>query len=166
VQGTEHTGWVTLSYLTSQPGGGEPTEDPLAWCPAKGSPAPHSNGRLRVATWNLENLHAQDDQSTYTGNDPSVTRTVTDYDRIRCDLRLFNPDVLAVQEVDGEAAHTRVVDPDVYDVHVDDRPKGVPNGQQHTGFAVKYGLTAVRQPDVTAHDDQGEGSYATVRASM
>ena len=25
VQGTEHTGWVTRSYLIRQPGGGEPT---------------------------------------------------------------------------------------------------------------------------------------------
>jgi hypothetical protein len=113
VQGTENTGWVTLSYLTAQPGGGEPTADTLAWCPAKGSPAPHSSGRLRVATWNLENLHAQDGQSTYTGNDPSVTRTATDYDRIRCYVRLFDPDILAVQEVDGKAALCRVVDTDV-----------------------------------------------------
>ena len=134
-----------------------PTADTLAWCPAKGSPAPHPSGRLRLATWNLENLHAQDGQSTYTGNDPSVTRTATDYDRIRCYVRLFDPDILAVQEVDGEAALSRVVDTDVYDVHVDDRPKGSLNGQQNTGFAFKRGLTVVRQPDFQALDVQGDG---------
>jgi endonuclease/exonuclease/phosphatase family metal-dependent hydrolase len=157
VQGTENTGWVTPSYLTSQSGGGDPTSDTLAWCPTKGSPAPHSSGRLRLATWNLENLHAQDGQSTYTGTDPSVKRTATDYDRIRCYVRLFDPDILAVQEVDGEAALSRVVDTDVYDVHVDDRPKGTLNGQQNTGFAFKRGLTVVRQPDFTALDVQGDG---------
>jgi endonuclease/exonuclease/phosphatase family metal-dependent hydrolase len=157
VQGPENTGWVTPSYLTSQPGGEGSTADTLAWCPATGSPTPHPSGRLRLATWNLENLHAQDGQSTYTGNDPSVTRTATDYDRIRCYVRLFDPDILAVQEVDGEAALSRVVDTDVYDVHVDDRPKGSLNGQQNTGFAFKRGLTVVRRPDFTALDVQGDG---------
>jgi hypothetical protein len=157
VQGPENTGWVTPSYLTGQSGGGGTTADTLAWCPAKGSPAPHPSGRLRPGTWNLENLHAQDGQSTYTGADPSVKRTAVDYDRIRCYVRLFDPDILAVQEVDGEAALSRVVDTEVYDVHVDDRPKGSLNGQQNTGFAVKRGLTVVRQPDFTALDVRGDG---------
>jgi endonuclease/exonuclease/phosphatase family metal-dependent hydrolase len=76
---------------------------------------------------------------------------------MRCYVRLFDPDILAVQEVDGEAALSRVVDTDVYDVHVDDRPKGSLNGQQNTGFAFKRGLTVVRQPDVEALDIRGDG---------
>jgi hypothetical protein len=70
VQGTANTGWVTPRYLVHGPGGGPQTPDPLAWCPPKGSAAPHPSGRLRLATWNLENLHAQDGQSTYTGGIP------------------------------------------------------------------------------------------------
>jgi hypothetical protein len=124
LQGTPNTGWITPRYLASQPGTGEPTADPLAWCPPKGSPVPHRSMRLWLATWNLENLHAEDGQSTYLDPDPSVKRTATDYDRIRCSVRLFEPDIPAVQEVDGEAALSRVVDTEVYDVHVDDRPKG------------------------------------------
>jgi hypothetical protein len=158
LQGTQNTGWITPRYLAGQPDGGEPTPDPLAWCPPKGSPDPHPSGRLRLATWNLENLHAQDGQSTYTGSDPSVKRTATDYDRIRCYVRLFDPDILAVQEVDGEEALSRVVDTGVYDVHVDDRPKGSLNGQQNTGFAFKRGLTVVRQPDFEVLDVHGDGS--------
>jgi endonuclease/exonuclease/phosphatase family metal-dependent hydrolase len=157
LQGTESTGWITPRYLASRPGTGEPGSDTLVWCPPKGSPTPHPSGRLRLATWNLENLHAQDGQSTYTGADPSVTRTATDYDRIRCYVRLFDPDILAVQEVDGEAALSRVVDTEVYDVHVDDRPKGSLNGQQNTGFAVKLGLTVQRQADFEALDIGGDG---------
>ena len=157
LQGPENTGWITPRYLAGQPNGGEPTPDPLAWCPPKGSPAPHPSGRLRLATWNLENLHAQDGQSTYPAPDPSVTREVTDYDRIRCYVRLFDPDILAVQEVDGEEALSRVVDTDVYDVHVDDRPKGSMNGRQNTGFAFKRGLTVVRQPDFAELDIRGDG---------
>jgi hypothetical protein len=158
LQGTENTGWVTPRYLAGRPDGEEPPPNSLAWCPPKGAPAPHPSGRLRLATWNLENLHAQDGQSTYLEPKPSVTRTATDYERIRCYVRLFDPDILAVQEVDGEAALSRVVDTDVYDVHVDDRPKGSLNGQQNTGFAVKRGLTVVRQPDFTALDIRGDGS--------
>jgi endonuclease/exonuclease/phosphatase family metal-dependent hydrolase len=86
-----------------------------------------------------------------------VQRTTTDYDRIRCYVRLFDPDILAVQEVDGEAALSRVVDTDVYDVHVDDRPKVSLNGQQNTGVAVKRGLTVVRQPDFQALDIRSDG---------
>jgi endonuclease/exonuclease/phosphatase family metal-dependent hydrolase len=158
LQGSENTGWVTLRYLAGHPDGGELPSAPLAWCPSKGAPAPHPSGRLRLATWNLENLHAQDGQSTYTGSDPSVKRTATDYDRIRCYVRLFDPDILAVQEVDGEEALSRVVDTDIYNVHVDDRPKGSLNGQQNTGFAFKRGLRVVRQPDFQALDIRGDGT--------
>jgi endonuclease/exonuclease/phosphatase family metal-dependent hydrolase len=41
---------------------------------------------------------------------------------------------------------------------VDDRPKGTLNSQQNTGFAVKRGLTVVRQPDFEALDIRGDGS--------
>ena len=37
-------------------------------------------------------------------------------------------------------------------------PKGTLNGQQNTGFAVKRGLTVVRQPDFQALDVRGDGS--------
>jgi endonuclease/exonuclease/phosphatase family metal-dependent hydrolase len=87
-----------------------------------------------------------------------VKRVATNYERIRCYVRLFDPDILAVQEVDGESALSRVVDTDVYDVHVDDRPKGSLNGQQNTGFAVKRGLTIVRPPDFQALDIRDDGS--------
>jgi endonuclease/exonuclease/phosphatase family metal-dependent hydrolase len=158
LQGTANTVWITPRYLAGRPDGEVPASSSLVWCPPKGSPTPHPSGRLRLATWNLENLHAQGGQSTYTGADPSVKRVATDYERIRCYVRLFDHDILAVQEVDGEAALRRVVDPDVYDVHVDDRPKGSLNGQQNTGFAFKRGLTVMRQPDFKALDIRGDGS--------
>jgi endonuclease/exonuclease/phosphatase family metal-dependent hydrolase len=157
LQGAQNTGWITRQYIAQRLGEGGHPPASLAWCPPPGSPQPHPSGRLRLATWNLENLHAQDGQSTYTGADPSVTRVAVDYERLRCYVRLFDPDILAVQEVDGEAALRRVVDPEVYDVHVDDRPKGTLNGQQNTGFAFKRGLTVTRQPDFTALDIRGDG---------
>ena len=40
--------------------------------PLKGSPAPHPSGWLRLAIGNLENLRAQDGQSTYLQPKPSL----------------------------------------------------------------------------------------------
>jgi len=141
-----------LFPFLSGPPGGIPTGggggQDLAWCPGKGSPDPRSSDRLRVASWNLGNLHAVDGGSTFTEGNPSVKRYPTDYARIRCYVRLFDPDVLAVQEVDGEEALRRVVDTDVYDIHVSARPKpdGM-GGKQNTGFAYKKGLAVQELPD-------------------
>jgi len=117
--GGQGTGWITKRYIEARLSSGQPADEEnpsppeLAWCPPKGSSDPHPSGRLRLATWNLENLHAVDGQSTYTGSNPSVKRSAIDYLRIRCYVRLFDPDILAVQEVDGEAALSRVVDTEV-----------------------------------------------------
>jgi endonuclease/exonuclease/phosphatase family metal-dependent hydrolase len=46
----------------------------------------------------------------------------------------------------------------MYDVCVDDRPKGSLNGQQNTGFPVRRGLTVMCQPDFTALDIREDGS--------
>jgi endonuclease/exonuclease/phosphatase family metal-dependent hydrolase len=156
VGGVEAVGWITPSYVAG-PYENEPLPDvippELAWCPAKGSPEPHPAGRLRIATWNLGNLHAEDGESTFEGSDPSVKRFAVDYLRIRCYVRMFDPDILAVQEVDGEEALRRVVDTDVYEVHVSARPRpGGMNGKQNTGFAFRKGLDVERRPDVEALD--------------
>jgi endonuclease/exonuclease/phosphatase family metal-dependent hydrolase len=154
VGGEQEAGWITPRYIAERVAPSGPTDGdgqpplPLAWCPPKGSPDPDPSGRLRIATWNLGNLHAVDGQSTFTGGDPSVQRFAIDYERIKCYVRLFDPDVLAVQEVDGEAALERVVDTDVYDLVVSKRPKpGDMNGQQNTGFAFKRGLNVQPRND-------------------
>lgn len=158
LSGGEAVGWIIDRYIA---GAAEDAPDPgetavPAWCPAKASPSPQHEGRLRIATWNLGNLNAENGESTYTGRDPSVKRFSIDYARIRCYVRLFNPDVLAVQEVDGEAALKRVVDTDVYDVHVSSRPShNLVNGEQNTGFAYKEGLSITERPDVETLDTSG-----------
>ena len=164
VGGEPAQGWITRRYIAERidqdgptDGDGQPPP-PLAWCPPKGSPDPHPSGRLRIATWNLENLHAVNGQSTFTGSNPSVRRLAIDYERIKCYVRLFDADILAVQEVDGEAALKRVVDTDVYDVVVSKRPKpAMMNGKQNTGFAYKKGLNVQPQPDFTALDVSNGG---------
>lgn len=132
------------------------SEEPyLDWCSQPVSPKPHSGGRLRIATWNLENLHAEDGESTFTGSRPSVTRNASDYERIQCYIQFVDPDVLAVQEVDGEEALRRVVDSNIYDVHVSQRQSGTLNGRQNTGFAFKRSLEVEIQPDFKELDTSG-----------
>jgi hypothetical protein len=58
LQGTQNTGWITPRYLASCPDGEGPVLNSLDWCPPKGLPEPYPSGRLRLATWNLEILHA------------------------------------------------------------------------------------------------------------
>lgn len=155
LDGAQGTGWITPTYIAGPSTGPvDPVEPPeLSWCLPRGSPSSHPSGRLRIASWNLGNLHSQDGGSTYGGTNPSVKRFSTDYARIRCYVRLFDPDILAVQEVDGVEALQRVVDGDVYEVHVSNRPQpGNMGGRQNTGFAYKKGLDVAVQPDVIALD--------------
>jgi hypothetical protein len=103
-QGGSGTGWITPRYIvaTRPNGGGNPgTDGHINWCPVKGAVQPHASGRLRLATWNLANLHSQNGQSIFSD---SEKRHDIDYERIRCYVRLMDPDILAVQEVDGAAA--------------------------------------------------------------
>jgi endonuclease/exonuclease/phosphatase family metal-dependent hydrolase len=157
VGGADATGWITRGFIArigTSPTNPQPQPPlQLPWCPDKGSPNPRPGGRLRIATWNIGNLHAVDGQPTFAGTDPSVKRFAIDYERIRCYIRMFDPDILAVQEIDGEEALSRVVDGDVYNVHVSPRVKPPSmNGRQNTGFAYKKGLTVQERPDVTSLD--------------
>ncbi len=155
VSGSQNTGWIVRSYIKELTGEFDPSVLELDWCLPKSSPTPRHDGRIRIATWNLGNLHAEDGESIYGGNRPSVKRSAKDYERIKCYIRLFDPDILAVQEVDGEEALLRIVDADVYDVHVSDRPQGTLNGMQNTGFAYKRGLNVTKQPDFEELDVTG-----------
>src|SRR5262245_32506549 len=96
-QDTENTGCITPRSLAISPDREEPPSSPLAWCPPKGAHTPHSGGRLQFTTF-------------------------TDYERIRCYGWFLDLDVPAVQVVESEEALSWLVDPDVHDVHVDDRP--------------------------------------------
>ena len=152
VGGGTATGWIVSKYIASGTPPVEITFPELEWCPAKGSAAPHASGRLRIATWNIATLHAQDGQAIYAN---SVRRQPVDYDRIRCYTRLLDADILAVQEVDGVEALERVVDTDVYDLIVSSR-----SANQNTGFAFKKGLNVTKRPDFQALD-VGSVRYGT-----
>lgn len=160
--GNQATGWITPAYIAGSSGGAADVSNPsLDWCPAKGSSQPHPSGRLRLATWNLGALHAENGQSIFSGANPSPARDEIDYERMRCYVRLIDPDILAVQEVDWKQALQRVVDTDVYEIHVSSRGAGNTPGKQNTGFAYKKELSVSPQPDVTTLNTSGQLRHGT-----
>ena len=103
--GDTGSGWIVRKYIVSESDGmPEITFPELAWCPAKGSPNPHPSGRIRIATWNIATLHAEDGKRIFPN---SPARQPVDYERIRCYMRLLDADIIAVQEIDGEEALRR-----------------------------------------------------------
>lgn len=97
--------------------------------------APLSAETLKVATWNIEHLRAAPGE----GSNP---RTAEDYERLSRYADALNADIVALQEVEGEAAAARVFDPDEYDFFFSGR-----NHPQRTGFAVRKGLTVSQNAD-------------------
>lgn len=95
---------------------------------------------LRIATWNLEWLNRRN------GTGP-VKRSDDDYARLRGYAQRLDADVIAFQEVDGPEAAARIFDPSRYELFVADQ-----NDPQRTGFAVRKGVSVVRQPDYAALD--------------
>ena len=101
---------------------------------------------LKVASWNLEHLAAEDGL----GCRP---RTEADYAVLRSYVDRLNADVIAFAEVENAKAAARVFAPDKYTVLMSARPGGVRHGfckrdatsgptirKQDVGFAIRKGL--------------------------
>lgn len=101
--------------------------------------------RLRIATWNLEWLHADND----TGIRP---RQDADYEALQRYAQTLDADVIALQEVQSEAAAARVFDGTGYDFAISSRAS-----DQRTGFAYRKSLDVVRHEDFRALDFSGGG---------
>jgi len=122
--------------------------------------AAHSGtSALRLATWNLEHLAADD----YAGCRP---RSGADYERLRHHAERLNADLIALQEVENGAAVARVFDPRIYAIEISHRPslslgtcrrhRNQERTMQRTGLAInrgrlaEMGLTYRRLPDFQA----------------
>ncbi len=99
---------------------------------------------LKIATWNLNWLTTR-----HTG-DPGLppdltTRSDEDFARLAQYAEELNADVIAIEEVDGFAAASKVFPKDRYSIHMThDRVT------QRVGIAVRRGLRYDSNPDVTA----------------
>ncbi len=101
---------------------------------------------LKIASWNIEHLAAEDGM----GCRP---RTEADYATLRGYVDRLDADVIAFAEVENAEAAARVFTPDKYTVVMSARPGGVRNGfcqrdatsgptilKQDLGFAIRKGL--------------------------
>jgi endonuclease/exonuclease/phosphatase family metal-dependent hydrolase len=119
--------------------------------PARLPPGPAA---LKLATWNLEWLNAEP------GKGP-VKRSEEDYSRLRKYAERLDADVVALQEVDGEAAAARVFPSDVYELHVAEQTTA-----QRTGFAVRKTLPMRRHADYLDLDVGGVRAAADIAVAL
>lgn len=109
---------------------------------------------IRIATWNIEHLRAQDG----TGH---VKRDAEDYEALQRYAAELNADVVALQEVEGPDAAARIFSPDQYSFFFSSR-----NNVQNTGFAVRKTLQVTQNPDFEAlslDDSVRRGTDITVQ---
>ena len=127
----------------------------LATLVALALPAVAGNaGELRIAAWNLEHLDDTDGKGC-------IPRTNTDYDAIARQVAASGADIVALQEVENEAAARRVFPAADWNVAVSSRPlmgrgracRDRPEarlGHLATGFAVRRGIAWHRNDDLAA----------------
>lgn len=114
---------------------------------------PAAGPTIILASWNMEHLAERNGS----GCRP---RTDADYSAMRAYVEDLGADVIAIQEVESQAAAERVFDPALYTVVIEDRVgtnrggfcrgrEGLTINAQRTGFAVRKGIPFDRQPDFT-----------------
>lgn len=133
-----------------------------------------SEGRLRLATWNIEHLGV--------GEESCLLRSEQDFEALRAYARLLDADIVAIQEIASLDAAYRVFPEEEYTVFL----ASVPNtgkralcwfeppltrddpvllGNQFTGFAIRKALVFEREPNLTGFGDTasppGKGAYVS-----
>src|ERR1700712_6210 len=79
-------------------------------------PAPALPAEFKIATWNLDWLTTR--QAGYGLPADVVPRTEEDFARLAQYVQELNADVVAIQEVDGFPAATKIFPRDLYSVHM------------------------------------------------
>jgi endonuclease/exonuclease/phosphatase family metal-dependent hydrolase len=107
-------------------------------------PLPALSAELKIATWNLNWL------TTRPAGDRGLPSDVTprveeDFTRLALYARELNADVIAIQEVDGFPAATKLFPRDLYSVHMTGD-----HVMQRVGIVVRRGIKYEMNPDVTA----------------
>jgi endonuclease/exonuclease/phosphatase family metal-dependent hydrolase len=101
---------------------------------------------IRLATWNIAWLTLKP-----TGH-PDLPRDIRarspeDFRLLRGYAERLDADIVAIQEIDGEAAAARVFDPARYVIHLTSE-----SDTQRPGFAVRRGLRMIRNADLVELD--------------
>jgi endonuclease/exonuclease/phosphatase family metal-dependent hydrolase len=117
---------------------------------------PRAPGGLKIAAWNIEHLAAADGE----GCKP---RTDADYAVLAAYAEALDADVIALQEVQSEAAARRVFPANEYDIVMNGQPYPPDQGTcgqnaaqkrlpQRTGFAIRRGVGYTVNPSLQALD--------------
>jgi endonuclease/exonuclease/phosphatase family metal-dependent hydrolase len=107
-------------------------------------PLPALSAELKIATWNLDWLTTR--SAGARGLPADLTpRSEADFTRLAQYTAELNADVIAIEEVDGFAAATKVFPRDQYSIHMTGD-----HVTQRVGIAVRRGLSYAINPDVTA----------------
>ncbi|WP_237215250.1 endonuclease/exonuclease/phosphatase family protein [Falsiroseomonas oryziterrae] len=121
--------------------------------------APAQATEIKLATWNIAWLTLKP-----TGH-PDLPRDIRA--RVPEDFRLLqayatrlNADIVALQEIDGEAAAARVFDPATYVFHLTDE-----DDVQRPGFAVRRTLRIIRHPDLAELDTRARARRSLRRGA-
>ncbi|MCU0887000.1 MAG: endonuclease/exonuclease/phosphatase family protein [Rubritepida sp.] len=107
---------------------------------------PLQAAEVKLATWNIAwlTLRPAGDEALPRGLTP---RQPGDFTRLADYARRLEADIVALQEVEGEAAAARVFDPRAYAFFF-----ARENDVQRTGFAIRRGLAATQNEDLAALD--------------
>jgi endonuclease/exonuclease/phosphatase family metal-dependent hydrolase len=108
--------------------------------------APAWAQEIKLATWNIAWLTLKQ------AGDPALprnleTRSPEDFRLLRSYANRLAADVVALQEIDGEAAARRLFDPAEWTIHLTDE-----EDTQRPGFAIRRHLRVTPQPDLRALD--------------
>ena len=101
---------------------------------------------LKLATWNIAWLTLRPASDPILPRD-LVPRDAADFARLAGYAQRLDADIVALQEVDGPAAAARIFDPGQYAFYFPDEAD-----VQRSGFAVRWTLRVMRNPDLAALD--------------
>ena len=101
---------------------------------------------IRLATWNIAWLTLKPAGHPDLPRDIRA-RTPEDFRLLRGYAERLDADIVAIQEIDGEAAAARVFDPSRYVIHLTDE-----TDTQRPGFAVRRTLRMIRNRDLVELD--------------
>ena len=127
----------------------------LAACAPNVKHDAHTTAALKIATWNLEHLAETDGLGCR-------ARSESDYADLRRYADQLGADVIAIEEVENEAAAARVFPPDRYTIVMSQRPSSGRRGfcgrdatdgptirDQRVGFAIRKGVPFTRNADLS-----------------
>src|SRR5215213_2010828 len=111
----------------------------IGWADA---PPAAAEETIRVATWNIANLHHVVGEALRPG---AAARSEEDYATLRKYARRMDADIVALQEVNGPRAARLVFPAEEYDLffsgrYADDLATGRESDRIYTGFAVRRGI--------------------------